>query len=201
MQEPTTHHPHPSEQETPQRSSSSKLPLFILILVIIGGLYWYQTLPQAATFENPAIATFNASHNFEAPDLKAFGDGVVVIAPHFTRSGDAGTVDLGVTVWAKQPGKVLEIREIEIENLTLPFQGVAQISPADVANGLFRSDVTLKTQIPVEELLAAARKSGGKLKLTLKGNAIENVPQRRVHPLDISYLFDVASRRVTPWSK
>lgn len=200
MQESSTENSHSAEQAAPKRSGFSPL-LVIIVLIIVAAFYWYLQTPQVATFENKAIATFNTSHNFDAPDLKAFGEGIVVVAPAFKPDADATHTNLGVTIWAKQPGKIVEIKEIEIANLTLPFASIPQLSPSDVQSGLFRIDATLKEGIPTEALIEAARKSGGKLKLTLKANVLEHTPQRQIHPQEMLYAFDVHKRHLMPWSK
>lgn len=200
MQESPTPNQNLVEQEAPRSSGFPKLLLVIVILIVGAGFYWYLNTPKVATFENKAIAAFNTNHTFDSPALKAYGDGIVVIAPFFKRDEDIKYVDLGLSVWAKQAGKFVQVKEIEIAGLTLPFDSIPLISPANVDSGLFRSDATLKSKIPVEDLINAANKSGGKLKLTLKVDIIENVPQRRVHPQTINYEFDVRSQHVTPWS-
>lgn len=184
---------------------ASKWPLIVLLIalpLLALALYWYLNTPQVAVFKNQTTETFLETKNFEAADLKPYGDGIVVVVPTFSRNADNAYVDLEIAVWSKQPSRAVQIKDLTLSDLNIPSKKSLFISASEEDNGskLYVGRATAIEKLPVADVIEAARKNGGKLNLVLTTEINENVPQRRVIPLTMTYPFTVKAQHVTPWA-
>lgn len=185
---------------------ASKWPLIVLLIalpLLALALYWYLNTPQVAVFKNQTTEAFLESKNFDAPDLKPYGDGIVVVVPTFRRNTDNAYVDLDLAVWSKQPSRAVQIKDLTLGDLKIPSKKSLFISASEADNGssnLYVGRANAIEKLPVADVLEAARKSGGKLNLVLTTEINENTPQRRVIPLTMTYPFSVRSQHITPWA-
>lgn len=184
---------------------SSKWPLIVLLIAIpllAVALYWYVNTPKVPILTDNTLSVFNNTKSFDSPGIQPYGEGHVVIVPYFRRNDDIRYMDLGVTIWAKELSKGVQIKEISLEGVKLPrFTGTyIAASDLDAPSTLRYADHILMTQIPVEEIFAAASAHRNTLNLTMQVEVNENVPQRRVYPMTLTYPFKVRTQHITPWN-
>lgn len=188
--------------ELPKQKSKSNILVLIIVLILIGlGLYWYLNLPQTAAFVSPAVASFDATHNFDNTRENQIGTGSLVLAPHIKVDASNTYATLSVAVWSQDAAKVVMLTSLNIEGVSLPQPSNLLLSPTQVRPGthLFYLEQTIAENIPMADLLAAAEKHSDKLVLTVQAQVIENIPQRVVKNETFKYTFDAKTRRILPW--